>query len=110
MSFLVELRTHPFACGIAITVAYALTALLGFQLAFVAEQITTVWAPTGIALAVLLLGGIRFWPAIWIGAFLANAATAAPAWTAPLIATGNTLEAVVATWILRARRSAPPSV
>jgi hypothetical protein len=34
-------------------------ARVGFALAFQAEQITTVWAPTGIALAVLLLHAVR---------------------------------------------------
>jgi PAS domain S-box-containing protein len=89
------------ATGAAIALAYAGAALLGFRVAFVAEQITTVWAPTGLALAALLLGGVRFWPAVWLGAFAANATTEAPLWTAALLATGNTLESVLATWILR---------
>ena len=86
--------------GLAISVTYVVAARLGFQLAFVAEQVTTVWAPTGIAQAALLLWGRKFWPAIWIGAFVANATTAAPLWTAAFVATGNTLEAVAAAWIL----------
>jgi integral membrane sensor domain MASE1 len=87
--------------GGAIALAYLGGAHLGFRLAFIAEQITTVWAPTGIALAALLLGGMRLWPAIWLGAFVANAATTAPFWTAFVVATGNTMEAIVATWALR---------
>ncbi|HET7696664.1 MAG TPA: ATP-binding protein [Vicinamibacterales bacterium] len=91
------------AIGAAIAAVYIAAAHFGFRVAFVAEQITTVWAPTGIAIAALLLGGIRLWPAIWIGAFAANAATTAPMWTAAAIATGNTLEAVAAAWLLRRR-------
>jgi PAS domain S-box-containing protein len=87
--------------GIAVTASYVVAARLGFQLAFVAEQVTTVWAPTGIALAAFLLWGPRLWPAVWLGAFLANAATTAPLWTAFLIATGNTLEALTAIWLIR---------
>jgi PAS domain S-box-containing protein len=87
--------------GAAIALAYLAGAHLGFRLAFVAEQVTTVWAPTGIALSALLLGGVRLWPAIWLGAFAANASTAAPLWTAFIVATGNTLEAVAAAWALR---------
>jgi two-component system, NarL family, sensor histidine kinase FusK len=87
--------------GLLIALLYLGAALLGFRLAFVAEQITTVWAPTGIAMASLLLCGTRLWPAIWIGAFLANASTDAPLWTALLVASGNTLEALAATWALR---------
>ena len=86
--------------GAAIALAYIAGAHLGFRLAFVAEQITTVWAPTGIAVSALLIGGLRLWPAIWLGAFVANASTNAPLWTAVIVATGNTLEAVAATWAL----------
>jgi PAS domain S-box-containing protein len=86
--------------GLGVAVAYVTAAKLGFQFAFVAEQVTTVWAPTGIAQAALLLWGRSLWPAIWIGAFVANAGTEAPVWTAAALATGNTLEAVAAAWIL----------
>ena len=64
--------------GLAVAIAYVGAAQLGFRLAYVAEQITTVWAPTGIALAALLLFGVRLWPAIWLGAFVANAGSEAP--------------------------------
>ena len=90
--------------GAAIVGAYVVAAQLGFRLAIVAEQVTTVWAPTGIALAALLLGGVRLWPAVWLGAFLANAGSDAPIWTAALIAAGNTLESVAAVWGLRRLR------
>jgi len=89
------------AIGGVVAFLYATAANLGFRVAFVAEQITTVWPPTGIALAALLLGGLRFWPAIWVGAFIANAGTGAPLWTAVVLATGNTLEGVLAAWVLR---------
>jgi PAS domain S-box-containing protein len=89
------------AIGAGVAVTYVAAAQLGFRLAFVAEQITTVWPPTGIALAALLLGGLRFWPAIWLGAFAANASSDAPLWTAFFLATGNTLEGVLAVWGLR---------
>ena len=85
--------------ALAISAAYVVTARAGFQVGF-AEQVTTVWAPTGISLAALLLWGRRLWPAVWLGAFIANAGTSSPWWTAIAIATGNTLEAVVAVWIL----------
>ncbi len=96
--------------GVAVVVAYVAAALLGFRMAFVAEQVTTVWAPSGIAIAALLLRGVRLWPAVWAGAFLANATTAAPLWTAFSIATGNTLEAVVAAWALSGRPGFDPAL
>jgi signal transduction histidine kinase/integral membrane sensor domain MASE1 len=91
---------RKFIYGAALFVAYVAAAKFGFRLAFVAEQVTAVWAPTGIALAALLLRGQSLWPAVWLGAFAANATTHAPLWTAVPVATGNTLEAVVASWVL----------
>src|SRR6516164_4136544 len=44
-------------------------AKLGLTMAFVAEQVTAVWPPTGIALAALLLFRSRAWPGIALGAF-----------------------------------------
>ena len=87
--------------NIAVAIAYVIAAAIGFRLAVVAEQVTTVWAPTGIALAAVLAGGFRLAPAIWVGALVANLSTQAPAWTAVVIATGNCLEAMIAVWWLR---------
>src|SRR5687767_3098315 len=95
------MQIRALAIGVAVAAAYVTAARLGFSVAFVAEQVTSVWAPTGIAQAALLLWGLRLWPAIWAGAFIANALTAAPIWTAVAIATGNTLEAVALVWLLR---------
>jgi len=96
--------------GLAVAVAYVVAARLGFRFAFVAEQITTVWAPTGIAQAALLLWGRSLWPAVWLGALVANAGTEAPLWTAAGVATGNTLEALAATWILHRRPDFDPTL
>jgi PAS domain S-box-containing protein len=87
--------------GVLVAVAYVFAAKLGFRLAFAAEQVTTVWAPTGIALAALLLWSRSLWPAVWSAAFLANLGANAPWWTAAGIASGNTLEVLAATWSLR---------
>ena len=95
--------------NIAVVAAYVLAATIGFRLAFVAEQITTVWAPTGIALAALYVGGLRFAPAIWVGALIVDLGTDAPPWTAFIIATGNALEAVTAVWWLRKSRRFEPT-
>jgi hypothetical protein len=100
--------------GVAVTAAYIVAAKLGFRVAFVAEQVTTVWPPTGLAEAALLLWGRSLWPAIWLGAFITNAGTNMPLWGAASIATGNTIEAVVAAAVLLrvknfgSRRSVPP--
>jgi PAS domain S-box-containing protein len=80
---------------------YFAAAKLGLTMAFVAEQVTAVWPPTGIALATLFLFGYRLWPGVALGAFLANATANEPPITAAGIALGNTLEALVGAWMLR---------
>lgn len=96
--------------GVFTAAAYLITARLGFLVAFTAEQVTTVWAPTGIALAAFLLWGRTLWPAVWLGAFAANFGTDAPWWAAAAIAGGNTLEGLVAVSGLRRLRGFDPSL
>ena len=62
--------------------------------------ITPVWAPTGIALAALVLYGPRLWPAVALGAFVANATSGLDLLDAAFISVGNTLEAVVGSLLL----------
>jgi PAS domain S-box-containing protein len=83
-------------------------AILGLHYASIGQSISLVWPPTGIAIAALTMLGLRYWPAIAIGAFLANAATPIPLGTAAAIATGNTLEALVAAYLLRKTAGSRP--
>src|ERR1700741_5275678 len=62
--------------------------------------VSSAWPPSGIAFAVLVLLGLRFWPAIAVGAFVVNLLGGIPPVGALSIATGNTLEAVVGVWLL----------
>jgi anti-anti-sigma factor len=79
---------------------YFLAGKLGLQMAVVHPNATAVWAPTGIALAALLILGYGVWPAIFAGAFLVNLTTAGSLVTSLGIATGNTLEAVVGAFLV----------
>lgn len=103
-------RIQYLGLGLLTTAVYIASAKLGLTLAFVAEQVTVVWPPTGIALCAALILGYRVWPAIWIGAFIANITTNAPAITSIGIATGNTLEAVVGALLLNKLVSFRPSL
>jgi signal transduction histidine kinase/CheY-like chemotaxis protein len=85
---------------LGLAAVYFAAAKLGLSLAFVAEQVTAVWPPTGIALAALLRYGYRVWPGIALGAFLANVTANEPVGVALGIATGNTLEALCGAWLL----------
>jgi signal transduction histidine kinase/ActR/RegA family two-component response regulator len=89
---------------LAVAAVYLAAAKLGLTMAFLAEQVSPVWPASGIALAAVLLLGPRVWPGIALGALIANVATAAPPLVAAGIAAGNTLEALVAAWLLRRGR------
>src|SRR5205807_2088571 len=54
--------------------------------------------------------GYRMWPAIALGAFLANITTAGPLGSVLGIATGNTLEALVGVYLLRRVAEFRPSL
>jgi integral membrane sensor domain MASE1/anti-sigma regulatory factor (Ser/Thr protein kinase) len=84
-----------------VVAAYYGSAKIGLDLAFATSSVTAIWPPSGIALAALVLLGPRYWPAVALGAFLANAWTDVPLITTLGITTGNTLEAVVGAYLLR---------
>jgi len=84
----------------ALTAVYFVAGKLGLRLAFVHVSATTVWPPTGIALAAFLLLGLRVWPAIFVGAFFVNLTTAGSLATSIGIGAGNTLEGLVAAYLI----------
>jgi signal transduction histidine kinase len=83
----------------ALTAAYFVAGRFGLSLAIVNESASAVWPPTGIAVAALLLLGTQVWPVIAVGAFLVNLTTSGVAISSLAIATGNTLEGIVAAWL-----------
>ena len=76
-------------------VIYIATAKVGLSLDAVSGFAATVWPPTGIALAALVLYGARLWPGIAVGAFVVNWSAGAPLLVACGMALGNTLEALI---------------
>ncbi len=86
------------AAGVA--ALYFVAGKIGLSLALIHPSASAIWAPSGIALAALLLMGVRVWPAIFVGAFLVNEATAGSLATSSAIAAGNTLEAVVGSYLV----------
>ena len=80
---------------IEIGLTYFVLAKSGLALALIHPSASSVWPPTGFALAAIVLWGYRAWPAIFLAAMIANATAAGSIGTAISIATGNTLEALV---------------
>jgi PAS domain S-box-containing protein len=96
------MRWLMWTAGVAAT--YYATARFGLLLQLPGTNASPVWPPSGIGLAALLLLGLRVWPGLFVGAFVANLLTL-PDTTAGLVASlligaGNTLELVVARLLL----------
>ncbi len=81
--------------------SYFITAKFGLSLNPVSGFATLIWLPSGISLAALLIFGLRIWPGILLGAFLSNLFSGAPFPAALGIGIGNTLEAVIAAFLLQ---------
>jgi PAS domain S-box-containing protein len=65
--------------------------------------VSVVWPPSGLALAALLIGGQRYFPGVFLGAFLVNIMTGLAPGASVAIATGSTLEALLGAWLLTRR-------
>jgi integral membrane sensor domain MASE1 len=87
-----------------VAILYFAGAELGLSLTTLHTNVTPVWPPTGIAIASLLIFGRQVWPGVFIGALAANLLTDIPVASTFGIAIGNTLEALVACWLLKRSR------
>jgi len=92
-------RKYPLTLA-AVFGLYVIFGKIGLSLAVVHASASPVWAPTGIALAALLTLGYRVWPAIFAGAFCVNITTAGSVATSLGIGVGNTLEALLAAYLV----------
>lgn len=104
-------KANRWAVLALVAIIYYVAARLGLLLAFESTNASPIWPPSGIAFAAVLLLGWRIWPAITLAAFVANfavfsanhvAASATTAVASLAIAIGNTLEAIVGAYLLRA--------
>jgi PAS domain S-box-containing protein len=96
-----DFRSRAYLARVAgLAALYFVAGKIGLSLALIHPSASAVWAPSGIALAALLLMGVRVWPAIFVGAFLVNETTAGSLATSLAIAAGNTLEAVVGSYLV----------
>ena len=102
-----RISVHYLARITMLAAVYFAAALVGLAFAIPPGNATSVWPGSGIALAAMLLLSMRVWPGVWVGALLANCIlTDVSVPTAAAIATGNTLEALLAAWLCR--RLLPP--
>jgi len=85
------------------TIAFAAAAVFGLTWAVVPGAGTPIWPASGLAFAVLVLGGLRFWPGIFLGRILAAMVLGSPQpwWAVSLLAAGSVLGGVLPAWLVR---------
>jgi PAS domain S-box-containing protein len=93
-------RFKIFWLGVAL-VAYVASGHAGLAHATAHPASTTIWAPTGIAVAAALLWGRAALAMILVGSLTVNLLVLGPGWAAGVIALGNVAEAAVAAALVR---------
>lgn len=99
--FLSYLRTKNIFINVIVLLLYVIFGKIGLSFAFVNPSATAIWAPTGIALAALIVFGYRVFPAIFLGAFIVNLSTSGGILTSLGIAMGNTAEGIVGAYLIK---------
>lgn len=87
---------------IAVAVVYFLGGQLGLLFAtYHGTQVTLIWPPSGLSLALLLLWGWSVWPGIALGSLLLAFHISFPWQIAASVTLGNTLQAVCGAYLLQ---------
>lgn len=91
------MNARTIAAFLALTASYWFLASYGLQWANVAGAGSPIWPAAGLAIAGLALGGVRLWPAIFLGRILTavTIGSSNPAWVVVAIAAGNALAAAL---------------
>jgi PAS domain S-box-containing protein len=84
-----------------LALSYFALAQLGLAFSTVGATVTPVWPSSGLALAVLILGGLRLWPGVFAGSLATSLVNGLPWWAGVSIAGGSTLEAVLPVVLLQ---------
>ncbi len=85
-------------------------ARFGLQFITMGDSVSPIWPASGLALAVLLLAGRSYWPAVLLGSFLANMASPVPIWVTLFTAVGSTAAAWLGVCLMKHRSFFQPSM
>jgi len=92
---------HHIIKQLAAGTVYLLVAIVALNFAVVEGNATLLWPSSGVALAFLVRFGIKYALGIFLGAFAAGVYVGNPHVISALIALGNTLEPLLAVYLLR---------
>ena len=76
-----------------LAIAYWATSKIGLHYIGAAPAVSAVWLPAGVALAGLLLFGLRAWPGVMLGAYLVSY------WASPIIFIGGMIGKTLGAWL-----------
>jgi PAS domain S-box-containing protein len=95
----------------AIFLLYFALGRLGLAVPFTVANVSPLWPPAGLALAVVVVWGYSMWPGILLGAVLVNFFSPLPHESAVVMGMGNTLSALFGGYLLkRVTRLQPPLI
>lgn len=92
--------TRTLLRALILALAYFVAGRVGLSLAFVQANASPVWPPSGVAVAGLLLWGMRYWPAVYVAAVAVTLTTGVGLPYALTAGAGNVLDALVGAWLL----------
>jgi diguanylate cyclase (GGDEF)-like protein/PAS domain S-box-containing protein len=95
---------------LALAALYFAGARLGLAFSMHDSYVSLVWPPTGIALAALLIFGVRLWPGILLGACLSAAFNNHSAIFMLVQAVASLSETLLALWLLQRTRDFDPAL
>ncbi len=96
--------------NLLVVVLYVLLAKIGLYFALKPTTITIFWPAGGFALAVLLFGGLKYLPGIFIAGMIAGFMVMDNLWLVTALSTANMLESFSAYWLLSNYFSFNPSL
>lgn len=85
---------------VALALSYVLLHQLSLKISSVGNIGNLIWLPSGVAITGLLLYGKRLWPGIFTGSLLGGLLMGDPLTKSLVAAAGNTLDPLLATWLL----------
>ena len=84
--------------------AYYGATRIGYAIAFVHGSVSAVWPPTGVALAMVWIGGPRMLPAVFLGELTGDLTNGSPLVVSLAFAAGSTCEALTGYGLLKLTR------
>lgn len=96
--------------NLLVAVLYVLLAKIGLFFVLKSTTITIFWPAGGFALAVLLLGGLKYLPGIFIGAMVTGFMVIDSPWVVTVLGMANMMESFSAYWLLTNRFNFNPAL